>query len=291
MNHSLIEFVGEYGPELGVFIPFVNYLKTNGMLVGKKVKTYSGMRPYYFFLSDDEYEEKDITDKRRWVPPELRNFLPDNLKDDDRVYKLSVKPFLYDPPDYYTHYKSQYIKSTKPIFIIQNKYNMEWGHPPLNFFDTTQLDSIITVLSRKFTVVYFRTNSFTNGKIGYSTDHNEAESYTLDDKEMIKKKWQNKDVLLIEDMVESLGIDFNTLKLILLSNSKYTLSTFGGINFSDAYFPSKHLIYIGWIPEQFDKEFLQNMHDLLCTKCDEKGSSDIFYTNNFDSLLEELSKC
>lgn len=285
---DIIEFSGEYGVELGVFIPYINYLKHHNLLNGRKVKTYNGMRPYYFFLSDEEYIEKDKSEKRRWIPPQYRYFLPENIKDDDKVYSKYEVPSMYLPPDYYTFYKSQYIVSNKPIFIIQNKYNMEWGDPPLNFFDVEQLEKILNILSKKFTVVYFRTNNFNNGNSGYSTDHNEAESYTLGDKEMIKEKWSDKDVLLIEDMVEKLNIDFNKLKLLLLANSKYTLSTFGGINFSDAYFPCEHLVFVRKLPQQFDQQFLQNMHNLLVTRSTDNKFRDIFFTYNFKDLVTKL---
>ena len=47
-----IEYTGEYGAELTTFLPFAFWLKTQGLLSGRRVVTYRGMRPYYYFLED-----------------------------------------------------------------------------------------------------------------------------------------------------------------------------------------------------------------------------------------------
>ena len=72
-----IAYTGEFGAEITTFIPFVFWLKTRGMLSGRRVLTYAGMRPYYYFLDDAEYSEKP--DARAWVPVEQRTW-PSNSK-------------------------------------------------------------------------------------------------------------------------------------------------------------------------------------------------------------------
>src|ERR1044072_1308639 len=67
-----IEYTGEFGAEVATFIPFVAWLKAEGLLSGRRVLTYPGMRPYYFFLEDREYSEKP--GPRNWHKVEYRDW-------------------------------------------------------------------------------------------------------------------------------------------------------------------------------------------------------------------------
>ena len=66
-----IVYTGEFGAEIITFVPFIFWLKTRGMLSGRRVLTYAGMRPYYYFLDDAEYTEQ--SGDRAWLPPEQRS--------------------------------------------------------------------------------------------------------------------------------------------------------------------------------------------------------------------------
>ena len=48
-QHSMLEYSGEFGAEKTTFLPFVARLKQEGHLKGRKIVTYDGMRPYYYF--------------------------------------------------------------------------------------------------------------------------------------------------------------------------------------------------------------------------------------------------
>src|SRR5687768_15559583 len=85
-----IEFVGEYRDELMKFVPFLAWLKANNHLVGRKVITYSGMRPYYFFLADEEYAEKQ-TD-RQWQGPSKQFTWPGTRTATERPAPWPVYP-------------------------------------------------------------------------------------------------------------------------------------------------------------------------------------------------------
>jgi hypothetical protein len=53
-----IEYTGEFGNEITTFIPLVSWLKTEGRSAGRRVVTYAGMAPYYYFLDEGDYHEK-----------------------------------------------------------------------------------------------------------------------------------------------------------------------------------------------------------------------------------------
>lgn len=278
-----IEYTGEYGSELGIFVPFVHFLKKNNMLQGVKVISYSGMRPYYFFLDDNEYEEKN--QPRFWVHPDGRWFIPQQLRNDDEVFSNggSVQGFL--PPDYVSQFGGK-MRSTQPLLLVQNKFNSEWGGPPINFMDIDELRYIFTELQDVYQIVYMRTNQFRGP--GYSHDHNELDSFKIEDKEMIKSEFPK--VALIEELLtQNPNVDFNVFKCMLQADARATISTIGGFNFFDAYFPSKHLIYKKDAPERYVKSFYQNQHDMCCPG----RSSEIMFASNNEELktyVQELKK-
>jgi hypothetical protein len=279
----MLEYFGEFGTEVALFLPYVNYLKKNGLLLDKpSVKSYKGMHPYYFFLNDKEFAEKQQL--RAWVHPNSRvSFLPPELLSDDAIFsKMTEKPNYFDPPKLYEHYKQIKFYTKKPIIVIQNKHNSEWGGPPVNFFDVDLVDSMLSNLVDKFSIVYIRCNEYRGP--GYSSDENESMSYHLADKEMIKAKY--KDVMLYEDVLEKHNgtYDFNTLKCILLANSKVTISTIGGFNFLNAYFPCHHIIYKVDTPPIYNKEYYQNQHNMLCS-----NPGAITFTTQKANLLSKLA--
>lgn len=276
-----IEYTGEYGAELGVFVPFVHFLKKSGILKQSKIISYSGMRPYYFFLDDSEYEEKN--NSRVHIACFNRHFLPEHLRNDDNIFDKgeTIENFL--PPNY-NDFFNDVIKTPLPLLIVQNKFNSEWGDNPKNFLNLQELNYLFTELQDIYNIVYIRTNEFRG--TGYSHDHNEDMSFKIEDKETISSKFPK--VVLIENlMFQYPNITFNTLKCLLQSSAKVTISTIGGYNFFDAYFPSKHLIYKKDAPELYSKNFYQNQHDLLCPG----RSSEILFAKNeneFNECIKQL---
>jgi len=279
-----IEYTGEYGTEIGVFIPFIYFLQKNNYLktCGTKIRSYTGMRPYYFFLEDSQFEMKNET--RIWVDHNKRFFLTEELSNDDMLFYNGTNVNYYMPPDYAQHFKG-YIQSTRPLLVMQNKYNSEWDGPPLNYFTLDDLRYIFTELQDLYEIIYFRTNNFRIP--GYAYDHNEFDIEQFYDKEMITNEFPK--ITVIEQLIQrnNLVIDFNTLKCFLLAEAKATISTIGGFNFFNAYFPSKHLIYRSnyynapiYVQNMYVKQFYQNQHNMLCPG----RSSDILFASNTEEL-------
>lgn len=276
-----LEYVGEFGSELGVFVPHVHFLKKNGLL-HIPVVSYNGMRPYYYFLDDHEFIMKSVP--RDWVHPDGRWFLPPRLRSDDQVFSLGGVQDMYDPPPYHDVFSVFRIPSNKPIVLVQNKFNSEWGGPPVNFFSQEELLDMVKELRTHFTVVYIRTNGFRGP--GYSHDMNEEQSFMMQEKHALIQTYP--DVVIMEDLLNHYRerYDFNTLKCILQCNAVATISTIGGFNYFDAYFPSKHIIYKKDCPPQYNQSFYQNQHDMLCPG----KSSMISYASNFPEVMQYVQE-
>lgn len=273
------EFCGEYGSEINSFIPYIYYLKSTRQL-RDKVCTYKGMRPYYYFLEDHEFQEKEPP--RPFVKELFRTFLPVVLRDDVAIYRDSDKRNatpLFVPPPYAAHYRKKKIKTPKPICVIQNKYNSEWGGAAINYLSPEVIETIIKLLFPYYTLVYIRLDDF--ARSDYSTDTDEKHAYKMHEKKMLRTKYSDQ-VILFEDLLDSLKYDLNTLKCILLANSKVFISVVGGhIDFAN-YFPGTHIIYQRHLPELFGANFYRYQHDTLLP-----GNTDpVIITETYQQLIE-----
>ena len=113
---EILEYSGEFGPELVGFVPFVYWLYLSNLLGTRKVRSYSGMRPFYWFLSEQQFEEKQ--ERRRFVRPAERNkYLP------NPVEHLAVKSPYERFPDYRAVYAGRFPQQhSKPLLIVANKH-------------------------------------------------------------------------------------------------------------------------------------------------------------------------
>lgn len=278
----VLEYTGEFGTEVALFVPFVNYLNTTGYLAANNIRvlTYEGMAPYYFFLNDDKIMYKQ--QMRVWVPALARSFLPEEIRNDDDIFSQPLRPSILFPPNFVAHYGGSKIHTDLPIMVIQNKYNEEWGGPPVNYIDVPTLDAVVTKRKNSYKIIYIRSNDLRFK--GYSNDANEESAYTFGDKEMLREK--HPEVIMFEDMLkefEPMGHTFNTLKCILHANAACTLSTIGGFNYFDAYWPSKHIIYKVDTPPVYTRSFYQNQHNMLCPT-----PGEVVMVSSASELLEAL---
>lgn len=283
-QQQIIEYTGEYGIEVEAFVPYVNHLFNSGKLKGKQILTYDGMQSYYHFLDPKLIKYKK--QRRRWVPPSVRDWLPDHLKDEDMFFKNHDISKIGDiqsfqPPDYYTYYKQFKVESPKPLFIIQNKFNMEWGGPPINYIKLDTLRKTLPNICQNYKVIYIRSNNI--NLPGYSPDMNELYDFSMKEKEMLREEFP--DVSLFEDMLGEYS--FNELKGVLIAHAKHVLTVLGGAHSFAVYFPCNHIIHrcdrpvISDFPQEifkdpynldpnvttpdiFDRQWFQNTHDLLC---------------------------
>jgi hypothetical protein len=156
-----IEYTGEFGAEITTFIPFVAWLKASGHLEGRRVVTYGGMRPYYFFVGDEEYAEK--RGPRHWLPPDQRDW-PSNS-----TY-TATRQHWHRPPDYRARYQAQGRQFERPVMFVQNKFTIEWDRGPVNYIPLNALLLLFERTAGRFDVVYSRPGIVPMGP-GYTVDH------------------------------------------------------------------------------------------------------------------------
>jgi len=208
-----IEYTGEFGAEITTFIPFAFWLKTQGLLSGRRVITYGGMRPYYYFLDDDEFHEK--LGPRQYLPAEQRDW-PTNS-----TY-TATKQAWHVVPDYRSRYRSQGREFRRPVLFIQNKFCVEWGVGPLNFLSLVALKNLFSLAGHRFDVVYSRPRPLRK-EAGYTIDHNADCDYPD-----IKLARESKDVLILEDLCAETGAPYNLTKLEILAKTRLFVAVQGG---------------------------------------------------------------
>lgn len=212
-RQSGLEYSGEYGAEITTFVPFVAWLKQQGHLAGRRIVSYAGMRPYYFFLAEDEFEEK--SDARHWLPVRQR-YWPSNS-----TYTATASPWhVY--PDYRHHYADSGWKFERPVMYIQNKFTIEWDAGPINYIPLMSLHRLLELTAGRFDVVYSRPIALKSSS-GYSNDDNIWCNYP--DRALIK---EHAHVLDFEKECAASNRDYNRAKLEILAKARMFVAAQGG---------------------------------------------------------------
>ena len=208
---SKLEYRGEFGPEITTFIPFVAWLRQEGYLSGRRIVTYAGMRPYYFFLDESEFEARAET--RKWLP-ESERYWPSNS-----THTATASPWhVY--PDYRLHFRQQGRRFDRPVLFIQNKFTVEWNEGPVNYIPLNSLRRLLNLTADKFDVVYSRPRERVTG---YSWDDNTACDYP--DRAIVG---QFAHVTDLEAECQARAENYNQAKLEVLAKSHLFVAVQGG---------------------------------------------------------------
>ncbi|QKQ24993.1 hypothetical protein [Candidatus Reidiella endopervernicosa] len=169
------------------------------------------MRPYYFFLDEDEFEEKD--EPRRCLPVHER-YWPYCNEFDGVVNPWKV--YI----DYRGHYRSSQSRGERPTLFVQNKFTVEWDVGPINYMPLYALERLMDLTADRYQVIYSCPRIPLSG---YSDDHNSACHYP--DREIINR--YNHVTDLEQSTLES-GGDYNRTKLNLLADAQVYVAVQGG---------------------------------------------------------------
>lgn len=208
-----IAYRGEFGNEIATFIPFVGWLKRQGLLAGRRVLTYAGMRPYYYFLDDDEYAER--ASARTWLPPQERDW-------PSASSYTAVRERWHVMPDYRTQYWPQQRAAARPLLFIQNKFCVEWSRGPVNYVPLEALDRLFRLAGKRFDIVYSRPRHMA-GQAGYAVDDNSDCDFP--DRALALRY---RDVMLFEEHVARNSLDYNRAKLAMLAKCHLFVAAQGG---------------------------------------------------------------
>ncbi|MGH7749617.1 MAG: hypothetical protein ACREQ5_33350, partial [Candidatus Dormibacteria bacterium] len=226
---GVIEYSGEFGAEITTFIPFVHWLQTSGRLCGRRVVTYGGMRPYYFFLDDAQYCEKGA--KRSWQAHDRRPWPGSS------TYSAIRRPWLR-PVDFRARYRDQGLAFERPVLFIQNKFCIEWYRGPVNYIPLDSLETLFAFSRDRFDVVYSCPRTGNDRALFVGDDNADCEYPDLS----LARSFKN--VLVLEDHCASTGAPFNQTKLEILAKSHLFVGVQGGASHLLACFPDSVLLLL-----------------------------------------------
>jgi hypothetical protein len=224
----VLEYTGEFGPELVLFLPFCTWLSNAGLLKNRRVLTYRGMRGFYDDLDCLEILEKD--QPRTWIRPDRRAaWLPvANEHDFDGV----GKPDRHTYPDLRAKFSRFPLipdldVREKPLLIVHNKHNDEWNSGPVNHLPLQTLEAIFSTLESSYTIVYIR-HGMGRRYADFSDDHNTTQPF--DESGVLAA---HPDVLTFDNLYHRHGElggvqDMNTFKNVLYSRCFRFITSQGG---------------------------------------------------------------
>ena len=212
-ERGVIEYDGEFGSEITTFIPFVAWLKREGLLKDRRVVSYRGMQPYYFFLDDGQFQPKP---ERRMFRPEAKRKWPSN-----NMHTATLQQW-HACPDYRSHYAGSGRSFDRPVLFIQNKFAVEWNAGPINYLPLFALDQLFRLSIDRFDIVYSRPGNAVVGD-GYAGDHNSPCDYP---DLAVARRFGNVEIL--EETCLRTGADYNTTKLEILAKAHIFVAAQGG---------------------------------------------------------------
>lgn len=254
-----IDINPEFGYELACSIPYANWLKENGQEV--KVVTSKGMKPFYWFCDEviEKHTYRSIDNSTNgvqnlpntWVHHNaLANFGKDynELTEEDKIKANGWLDYSkWTPPAYRKKYFDPSLNLPDNYIVISNRYNLEHGQEPIGYFDIESLNIMFNLLSEKgYNVVYKRPNN-----TEFTTDPNELRDRnitanvkgvgTITDYQLTS---YYSNVFLFDDLVKSIGRDYNTSQLNIFSKAEGFISMGGGSSILCSYFEKPVIIYV-----------------------------------------------
>jgi len=241
---EVLEYCGEFGPELVLFLPFCRWLSKAGILKAKRLRIYRGMRCFYDDLECLQILEKD--ELRRYVPPENRPaWLP--VKN-EHTFDHFRRPELHLYPELRTKFRvlpltPEIPAFERPILIVHNKHTIEWSAGPVNHIPLSVLNDIFTMLKGRFTIIYIRHGIGVKDP-GYSDD--EQSHRTFLDRAVLDS---HPEVLCFDDLYAAHRAaggsqDLNTFKNVLFSRCQHFISSQGGGAHHIAFFSRSLLVIL-----------------------------------------------
>ena len=223
-KYKTIAYEQEFQQELTFVLPFAYWHFLNGTLAKTISSKYT--KELYFF--SEQHEER--YNRRMWRIPqesfEIPNMYHCRGVDFDKWARVPLKE----------HYANNIFIYEKPLLIIANKYNNEWGRGPVNFFGVDELDQILEKYRHTYQIVYNRPGA------NYIVMDN-SDIYELNEADHIRKNYP--DVILAEDLYlkhRDKVNNYNHFQLMLYANCERFLSVHGGTAALASYFGGKNII-------------------------------------------------
>ncbi len=134
------------------------------------------------------------------------------------------------------HYKKDIYVFDKPMLMIANRYNMEWGGPPISFYSIEDLDFMISHLKKDYTIIYNRPRP-------QNITNDTSDIYDLNDYEWLAQS--HPEVVLMEDLYKenkANARNYNHFQLLVYANCERFVSIHGGTAALASYFEGTNII-------------------------------------------------
>lgn len=253
-----IMYDGEFSPELKFVLPFAYWHHLNGTLARTVGCTHT--RALYFF---SPHHEERFTE-RHFNDFHFQLEIP-NSEDHDIRYDLSK----WAPVPLKAQYRNPHFVFDRPLVVIANRYNMEWGGPPVSYFSIDDLRTLIRMLTPHYRVIYNRPSPT-------AIVNDESAVLDLGEKTVLRSEFP--EVLLLEDLMDhpvARPTDLNTLQLMVYANCDRFISIHGGTATLASYFGGVNIILSVKGHEHYFGEFktiypkLSNARILACRAFEE----------------------
>jgi len=209
----------EYGYELLSSVPYAWELYQQGKLAG--TISGAGSEPLYYFSPNHKISEEP----RCWANTKKAR----NEKGLPYTYiHMPERPELSFPP-YKEVFKNKKYKWKKPTLCICNRYNKEWGHAPINYFDPQMLEWLFENLKNDYEIVYFAVDLPENIQ-----DHNHHIDFP--DRGIAARH----NIKVFQDIK---GKCWNTSMLQVFANSSHYITMNGGYSILASLFGGTNIIY------------------------------------------------
>lgn len=229
MVNKHIDSVHEWSWVLSVSIPEAYYFHLEG--TNTTVDTHIHSEILFYFLKDDK-----IKTVKSDIIPACNTFRSASLYNHGLPSEFSCN---WTPPPYQEHFsKISKLHPAKPIIVINNKYNEEWGRQPYNFLNEKFLTNLFSSrLSEKFDFYYIRYNSSFDTD-GYYDDVQSDGGF--EDYSLIR---DFKSVTSIYDVMSKYKIGFNEAQMWMHSHASHSVASSGAGAVLSCYFGNNVFIY------------------------------------------------
>ena len=250
----------EFGYELQLYIPYAYYLHIHNRL--EKTISSKFTRELYYF--SDNHEEKYTV--RTYEYPDQR--LPN--KD---LHTENFQFISWIPPPYKQIFKNTTFIYEKPLLVIHNKFNIEWGENPINYLDIPTLENIFLNCNDKYKIVYIRPSS------NLIIDDN-SDIQQLNESEILKKYSITSGETLFHEH-KNICNNFNHFQLMLYANCEHFISVQGGSSYLCSFFGGKNIIYV-----KKGKELLSGAYKKVFPKF---SNCNVLYADNYKDFLNLIT--
>lgn len=259
--YKTMDFDGEFQQELLYVIPFAYWHYKNGTLL-KSIGCKYTNELYYFSPKHEELYER-------------RNYLNnDSVEIPNASHNIKINKCKWQAPPFKEVYKNNSFSFSKPVLIIANRYNSEWGNNPISFFSLQDLDILFNLLKKDYQIIYNRPSE---GDI----INDNSSIHELNDFEWITDN--HKEILLLERLKSQNGLtanNYNHLQLQVYANSSKFISVHGGTATLASYFGGQNII--------LSKKGIEHEMNEFTNVFPELSGCKIYHAKTIDEIINQV---